>query len=196
MEPFLQRRGILLVSVFQSHIGYAAPVLETLGKVAVIRKPQGNEGSDYFPKRLLEWRDALEVIPADAGGGMRLFQILRNGGTSGCTTTSSIPMPAPFAACFSAGTCPCVANPPADDPQDRGRGDPDRDRPPPSRRGQRGGGMLFSSAARFPLARGGDRAALAIQLSLATECLIRRFPVQWRLWNTLQLRWARAGELP
>ncbi len=196
LEPFLQRRGILLVSVFQSHIGYAAPVLETLGKVAVIRKPQGNEGSDYFPKRLLEWRDALEVIPADAGGGMRLFQILRNGGVVGLYNDFLYPDARAVRGLLFGRHVPV------------------------SRTlllmiRKTGAAVIPTAIARRLPVEGNEvevcffpplpaslspeeatEAALAIQLSLATECLIRRFPVQWRLWNTLQLRWARAGELP
>ena len=30
---------------------------------------------------------------------------------------------------------------------------------------------------------------------LATECLIRRYPAQWRLWNTLEYRWQQAKDL-
>jgi len=32
----------------------------------------------------------------------------------------------------------------------------------------------------------------ALVFGLATECLIRRYPAQWRLWNSLELRWQQA----
>ena len=32
----------------------------------------------------------------------------------------------------------------------------------------------------------------ALVFGLATECLIRRYPAQWRLWNSLEVRWQQA----
>lgn len=49
--------------------------------------------------------------------------------------------------------------------------------------------LLFEgrSEARF------DRLSwLALLTGIATECLIRRYPAAWRLWNTLELRWQQA----
>jgi len=37
-----------------------------------------------------------------------------------------------------------------------------------------------------------ERNLLALQIGVATECLIRRHPSNWRLWNTLQHRWKHA----
>jgi lauroyl/myristoyl acyltransferase len=53
---------------------------------------------------------------------------------------------------------------------------------------------------RLPLASLDDTNAkhlvtAACVLGLATECLIRRYPAQWRLWNTLNYRWQQAKEL-
>jgi hypothetical protein len=31
-----------------------------------------------------------------------------------------------------------------------------------------------------------------LQFGIATECLIRRHPSQWSLWNTLEHRWREA----
>ncbi len=36
-------------------------------------------------------------------------------------------------------------------------------------------------------------AAAAVVIGVATECLIRRHPSAWRLWNTLELRWKQAA---
>jgi lauroyl/myristoyl acyltransferase len=37
--------------------------------------------------------------------------------------------------------------------------------------------------------------AAAFLFGLATECLIRRYPAQWRLWNTLESRWQEAEKV-
>jgi lauroyl/myristoyl acyltransferase len=34
-----------------------------------------------------------------------------------------------------------------------------------------------------------DSVTAAMRLGLATECLIRRYPIQWRLWTSLEYRW-------
>jgi hypothetical protein len=34
----------------------------------------------------------------------------------------------------------------------------------------------------------------AVYLSAATECLIRRYPVQWTHWSALQYRWNEAKD--
>src|SRR6185295_13037744 len=81
LQSHLHRRGVLLLSVFQSHFGYATPLLKTVGKAAFVRKPQ--DGEEPGSQRLLDWCETLEVVPADARGGMRLFQILRGGGVVG-----------------------------------------------------------------------------------------------------------------
>ncbi|HEY7216565.1 MAG TPA: hypothetical protein VIC28_18235 [Thermoanaerobaculia bacterium] len=196
LQPFPQRRGVLLLSVFQSHIGYMAPLLETLGKVALIRKPQGSEGRDYFPQRLLEWRAALEVVPADAAGGMRLFQILRNRGVVGLYNDFLYPdaravrgllfgrhVPISRTLLLMIRKTGAVVIPTAI----------------ARRLPVEGNEVQVCFFPPLPASLAPEEAtetALAIQLSLATECLIRRFPAQWRLWNTLRLRWERGEELP
>lgn len=196
LEPFLRKRGILLVSVFQSHFGYMAPLLETLGKVALVRKPQGEEGPDYFPKQMLEWRDTLEVIPATAAGGMRLFQTLRNGGVVGLYNDFLYPdaravrgflfgqhVPVSRALLLMIQKSGAVVVPMA----------VARCLPVEEDRVQ----VCFFPPLPASLSpEGATEADLAFQLSLATECLIRRFPVQWRLWNTLRMRWDSARRLP
>lgn len=195
LQPFLRRRGVLLLNVFQSHIGYVSPLLEALGKVALIRKPQGSEGRDYFPRRMLEWRDALEVVPADAGGGMRLFQILRNRGVVGLYNDFLYPdaravrgllfgryVPISRTLLLMIRKTAAVVIPMAIA----------RSLPVEGNDVQV---CFFPPLSASLSPDDATEAALGIQLSLATECLIRRFPVQWRLWNTLRLRWERAAEL-
>lgn len=48
----------------------------------------------------------------------------------------------------------------------------------------------------LPLDLEASALAEAAQITgIATECLIRRYPSAWRLWNTLQLRWRQAASL-
>ena len=84
MEPFRGERGIVLLSVFQSHFGYAAPLLELLGHMALVRKTQSAEiRRDTNRPILTGWDETVEVVAADAAGGMRLFQLLRGRGAVG-----------------------------------------------------------------------------------------------------------------
>jgi lauroyl/myristoyl acyltransferase len=39
----------------------------------------------------------------------------------------------------------------------------------------------------------GHQQGASFLFGLTTECLIRRYPAQWRLWNTLELRWQQAN---
>ena len=53
---------------------------------------------------------------------------------------------------------------------------------------------------RLPLAMRDDTNAEHVEsaasaFGLVTECLIRRYPAQWRLWNTLEYRWQQAENL-
>jgi len=194
LDAVPEGRGVILLSVFQSFIGYALPVLESLEHVALIRKPEAGEGPDFIPSQLLDWQDIVELVPADTGGGIRLFQLLRRGGAVGLYND------------FLYGDARAA----------RGLlfGRP----VPISRtllrliRSTRAVVVPIAVARTFPLEgnrvevhlfkplsmslTGGSEAALAIQISIATEWLIRRFPAQWRLWNTLRLRWEAGAELP
>ena len=190
LRPFLRQRGIVLLSVFQSHFGYAVPLLEgPLGPVALVRKPQDGEDPGVAARALLDWCEAVEVVPADARGGMRLLQVLRHGGIVGLYNDFLYP-DARAARGFLFG-----------------------DWVPVSRTllmliRKTGAVVVPVSIARALPAEGDEvevrfhsplpstlvpgeatEAALALELSLATECLIRRHPAQWRLWNTLRLRW-------
>jgi hypothetical protein len=192
LEPFLGQRGILLLSVFQSHIGYALPLLTSLRHVAIIRKPEAGEGPG-LPAQLLDWQDCVEVVPADASGGIRLFQILRKAGvvglyndflyedarsTPGLLFGRKVPISRTLLRLIQSTRAVVLPITVA------------RSFPLESSRVQV---RVFS-----PLSaslEGGNEPALAIQISIATEALIRRFPRQWRLWNTLQTRWAAGADL-
>jgi lauroyl/myristoyl acyltransferase len=51
---------------------------------------------------------------------------------------------------------------------------------------------FFPSLGRLQTDKDAASDALALHLGLATECLIRRYPAQWRLWNTLRDRCSRS----
>jgi lauroyl/myristoyl acyltransferase len=195
LVPFAGQRGIILLGVYQSHFGYALKLLEILGRIALIRKPLEGEGAEHIPAPLLEWQDSLELIPADASGGIRLFQWLRRGGAVGLYND------------FLYGD----ARP--------ARGMLFGQKVPISRtllrliQSTKAVVFPFAVARSFPLEGSevkvrvfaplsasvdpdlASEAALAIQISIATEALIRRHPVQWRLWNTLRVRWEAGASL-
>lgn len=195
LAPFLGQRGIVLLSVYQSHFGYALPVLGDLGKIALIRKPLGTEGPDYMPPKLLEWRDSVELVPADASGGIRLFQLLRKGGSVGLYNDFLYGDARAAKSLLFGGTVPISrtllrlvrSTSAVVIPMAVAR------RLPPE--GSKVDVHLFSPLA-ASLEKPCNEAALGIQIAVVTELLIRRFPVQWRLWNTLRLRWQAGRELP
>ena len=195
LEPFRGERGIVLLSVFQSHFGYAAPLLELLGHLALVRKTQFAEMAGYQPPYLTGWDETVEVVAADAAGGMRLFQLLRGRGavglygdflysdaraTRGLLFSRDVPISRTLLRLIQrtrAVVIPCAVA-----------------RLPPIE-GDRVDVELFSPLPASLNPEEATEAGLAIQISLATELLIRRFPAPWRLWNTLMLRWKTGLEL-
>ena len=193
LEPFRGERGIVLLSVFQSHIGYLQPLLPELGRVALIRKPDGEAGADVLPPALIAWQDAIELVPANARGGIRLLRILRDRGLVGLYNDFLYPdaraargwlfgRPVPISSTLlqlirktRAVVVPLAVARDQPFEEDRVRV------------------RFFPPLAASVEPSSATREALCLQISVATECLIRCFPVQWRLWNTLQLRW-EAGQ--
>lgn len=195
LAPFVGKRGIILLGVYQSHFGYALELLKTLGRIALIRKPLEGEGTEHIPAPLLEWQDSVELIPADAAGGIRLFQWLRRGGAVGLYNDFLYGDARPAKGMLFGRRVPISRT--------------------LLRLIQSTNSVVFpfAVARSFPL-EGSDvqvrvfaplsatvdpalanENALAIQISIATEALIRRHPVQWRLWNTLRVRWEAGASL-
>jgi lauroyl/myristoyl acyltransferase len=163
-----------------------------VGRVALVRKAE--EGEERS-QRLLDWCEALESVPADASGGMRLFQILRSGGVVGLYSDFLYPDARAVRGFLFGGWVPisrtllllirkagAVVVPVSITRELPVEGDRVT--------------VRFHAPLSSTLVPGeATEAALAIQLSLVTECLIRLHPAQWRLWNTLKLRWEWGREL-
>lgn len=188
------KSGVVLLNVFQSHIGFARRAVRGYGKIALIRKTQdGVAGSDVSALFGAMAEDVVEV-PATPLGAVRLLKHLRNLGLVGVYNDFLYPdalgeegylfgRPVLVSAALPrivkkaravvipmavARTFPVEANHVE---------------------------VHFFPPLESSLSPQASSEALLIEMSLATECLIRRFPAQWRLWNTLQGRWRRAAEM-
>ena len=55
------------------------------------------------------------------------------------------------------------------------------------------GNVVIDILPALPIPYGSEElGALSVIFGVATECLIRRYPSQWRLWNTLDTRLSQA----
>ncbi len=193
LQQHLGTRGVVLLSVFQSHIGYLKPALPTLGRVALIRKPDGEEGADALPPALLAWKDAIELVPADVRGGIRLLQILRKRGVVGLYNDFLYPDARATKGWLFGRTVPISSTLLQLIRKTRAVVVPLAIARTLPLDGNQVTVRFFPPVEASVDPSISNQAALALQISIATECLIRSFPVQWRLWNTLRLRW-KAGQ--
>jgi lauroyl/myristoyl acyltransferase len=177
-------RGVILVSVFQTHPGYAfvcSPLRDR--KIGVIRKAPGGGASltlDGLPKSVAE-------LPASTAAVRPLLKLLNEGSVTAAycdyVYQGSGMIEAPmFGAWVSVSRSLLkIAR-------------------------QTNAAIVPMAVARdldiskelvrvefFPDLTDGDSRSfqlsdLSLRLGIALECLIRRYPVQWRLWNTLRDR--------
>jgi hypothetical protein len=177
-------RGIILVSVFQTHPGYAfvSPALSQC-RIGVVRKALGAGASlalDGLP-------DTVAELPASAAAVRSLLQSLRDGGVIAAycdyvydgSGTIDAPMFGAHATVSRSLLKIAMQTNAAIVPMAVARVP-----------------ELTEDVVRvefFPDITAGNTAALELvdlsfRLGIALECLIRRYPAHWRLWNTLRDR--------
>lgn len=194
LERALSRQGgVMLLSVYQSHPGFLRAIdTFRLARIAAVRHVS-REGAPSFLLKGLDWRE----VPASPTGAKQMLSVLRQGGCVALYNDFVYPESTPLVSGLFGRS---VAM---------------------SRAMVRI--ALRSRATIIPMVvlreRAGDEdvvsvdvfpplecdvprhacetevARVGVLLGVATECLIRRGPSQWRLWNTLQERWKTAEVL-
>jgi lauroyl/myristoyl acyltransferase len=186
IESFINKRGIIFVSVYQNHIGFALTDLLTKIKISIIRK----KTTEHNNSPLLGcFSEKINIIDADVDGGRKIFYELKNKNIVAlyndflypdsraakgllfgnivnvsetllkiiCLTNAVV---IPFVIIKSTNQYTNEINVKFFDPIE-----PDTNK----------NANCFEN--------------ILYKLSLGTELLIRYCPEQWRLWNSLRVRW-------
>ncbi len=190
-------RGVILLGVYQSHPGFLIkhPYLARLKK-GVIRYESG--GTDQKPSMLLQGlTNHVEMLPASSRAIRSMLQLLMDGQCILLYNDFVYPESKPIISTFfgrkvliSRALISLVLKTRAvvlpfsvarQWPLDT----------------QRVSIELYSALPLHNLQREDpkDLSAGALIFGLATECLVRRYPVQWKLWSSLMYRWHQAESL-